>query len=314
MELARAVEKLGSFTADQWGLVTTAQAKSLGVSAMTLGRLVRADLLERVQQGCYLSTAVGAEVFTRERVTWLMLRPSVPAWERPALDPDGGVLSHATAAYVNGWGDLLANVVTLTVPRRRTSRYEDVRYLIRDLAADDVVLVDGLPTTTAERTVVDLLTEHTDGGHIGQIIYEAFRRDRLDVDRLAARIGHLARHYGVERRDGRALIDRLLDQGGHLADELAKPRLPRHTQPRPGLWMAQGSSFLKMFVGRKVPPALGLTSLPLGSQEFTKGIFAATWADATRRLPAGAGIPGQARDDVIDEPDDRDQDDEDAAT
>ncbi|MDQ3580019.1 MAG: type IV toxin-antitoxin system AbiEi family antitoxin domain-containing protein, partial [Actinomycetota bacterium] len=61
MELARAVKKLGAYTAEQWGLVTTAQAKSVGVDGVTLGRLVKVDLLERVQQGCYLSTSVSED-------------------------------------------------------------------------------------------------------------------------------------------------------------------------------------------------------------------------------------------------------------
>uniref|UniRef100_UPI003F492F33 type IV toxin-antitoxin system AbiEi family antitoxin domain-containing protein n=1 Tax=Actinokineospora sp. CA-119265 TaxID=3239890 RepID=UPI003F492F33 len=325
MELARAVKKLGAYTAEQWGLVTTAQARSTGVDNITLTRLAQADLLERVQQGCYLSTAVGEDSLIRERVAWLMLAPSVAAWSRPALDRDGGVLSHATAAYVNGWGDLQADTVTISVPRRRVSRHEDIRYLIRDLDEDDVVLAEGLPTTTAERTVADLLVERADGGHVGQIIYDAVRRGQLDVDKLAARVGHLARHYGVARRDGRALVDHLLEQGGHLATELATPQLARPgvstllsvlynspDGPMSALLREQLAGITT--VRKELEGAVGMSSV--FGQSWRKSIrdslanphqktvadvlriMRAAPADVPPDLAAAGGITGEVRDDV----------------
>ncbi|MDQ3578788.1 MAG: hypothetical protein M3443_14590, partial [Actinomycetota bacterium] len=277
------------------------------------------------------------DALTRERVAWLMLNPSVPAWERSRVDPNGGVLSHATAAYVNRWGDLPADTITLSVPRRRVSRYEDTRYLVRNLDQDDVVLVEGLPATTAERTVADLLTEHVDGGHVGQIIYDAVRRDQLDVDALAARIGHLARHYGVPRRDGRALIDHLLEQGGHLATELAKPRLARpaesagvpSTQITQGFFNSVGPQLfpetpsatspalhdMMRNLARQHPvAATALFAVTPVVDQRPWSIFRALTADGSPVAGAGVlGIAGRGRDDVAAVSGDQD-DDEDPST
>lgn len=235
MEMTRALEVLGDFTADQWGMVTSAQAKAAGVDGVTLLRMVEAGLLERVRRGCYVVVAGAQTRHVREKSVWLLLNPAVPAWKRPRLDPDGGVVSHSSAALIHDIGDLRADTVEITVPRRRTTRESDVRLRRRVLDEADVTLVDGLPITTVERTIVDHLDDHVDGGHVGQMIYHAVRAELVAVDSLAARIGDYNPRYGVKGRDGRALIDYLLAQGGRLADDLAKPRLAPSEMSRQAL-------------------------------------------------------------------------------
>ncbi len=140
-----------------------------------------------------------------------------PGWERAPLDPDGGVISHRSAAAVHDLGDLVPDMVEITVPRRRTTRDPDVRLRVDRLTEADVTYVDGLPVTTVERTIVDLLADHTDGGHVGDILAAAHRRDLVNLTTLALRVARYAPAYGIHGGPdrGTALISLLLLQVDH---------------------------------------------------------------------------------------------------
>lgn len=209
---------LGEYTAEQWGLVTAAQASDAGVDSVTLYRLKDAGFLAQVRRGVYAATAAPETQFQDERAVWLALNPSVPAWQRPKLDRDGGVLSHGSAARIHGLGDLATDVVTVTVPRRRSLRDPSVQVRRRQLIEQDVTLVDGLPTTTPLRTVQDLLDDHSDGSHLATIIRQGVQTGVLDSGALVEKVGGYARRYGISNRDGTRLVDHLL---GHIGSSLA---------------------------------------------------------------------------------------------
>jgi len=188
MEAAKAMRALAGYTADQWGLVTTAQANIAGVDNETLARLVEAGLLDHVRRGAYAATAAGDDAIREQKAAWLLLNPSVPAWRRPRVDPHGGVLSHRTAALIHRVGDLPAGTIEFTVPRRRASKHPDLSFRIAQLPDNDVTLIDGLPVTTVERTIADLIADHIDGGHATDIIEQALRRGQVEPDTLVARL------------------------------------------------------------------------------------------------------------------------------
>jgi predicted transcriptional regulator of viral defense system len=221
MRQTEALRLVGEYAADQGGLVTTAQAKLVGVDGVTLRRLVDSGLLEHVTHGVYGMPAAMAAEHVPERAAWLRLAAGRPGWERQPLDPDGGVLSHRSAAALHGLGDVVTDGVELTVPRRRASRDPQVRLRIAKLTEDEVTSVAGLPVTTAERTIADLLADHTDGGHVGDMIADALRRELVDLDALATRVARFAAAYGVHDRGadrGRKLIAQLLDQVGYRGE------------------------------------------------------------------------------------------------
>lgn len=219
---------LGEYIGEQWGMVTTRQAKSLGIDAVTLYRLKDAGFLDPVRRGVYVATSAAVHRRQAEQAAWLALRPGIWAWDRNPLDPDDGVLSHDTAARLHGFGELVDSEIAFTVPRRRTSRDTDLWFKIDDsLTDEDVTLVDGLPVTTMLRTVYDLLDQHIDGSHIATIIREAVEAGQLRLDTLADRIAPYARRYRVRPLTGTALLEHLLEQIGLTIDDLA-------TRPRPG--------------------------------------------------------------------------------
>jgi predicted transcriptional regulator of viral defense system len=213
-----ALRLVGDYAADQGGLVTSAQAKIVGVDGVTLRRLVDSGLLERVIHGVYGMPVMMAAEHLLERAAWLRLAASRPGWEREPLDFDGGVLSHRSAAALHRLGDLAPDIVEITVPRRRTSRDPNVRLRTAQLTDDEVTSMDGLPVTTVERTIADLLAVHTDGGHVGDVIADARRRDLVDLPALSKRVTRFAAAYGIRGSGpdrGMKLIRQLLDQVGY---------------------------------------------------------------------------------------------------
>lgn len=211
MKVTQALRIVGDYAADQWGMVTTAQAVAAGVDRTTLVRLVDAGLLESPARGVYVVPAA-SPTHVDERAAWLRLEPSRAAWKRQPLNADGGVLSHRSAAKIHGLGDLITDGVDITVPRRRTTRDPHVRLRRGTLTDDEVTVIDGLPVTTVKRTVLDLLADHVDGGHVGDVIADALRRNDVDLDTLAAQAGTHAAKYGIRGRDGGALLTSLLSQ------------------------------------------------------------------------------------------------------
>ncbi len=227
MEMRQALELIGGFTADQWGMVTSQQAKGVGVDDSTLHRMEKVGYLNRVRRGVYASTTAVVTAARDEQAAWLALNPAVAGWDRPVPDPDGGVLSHQSAARLHGLGELVNNRITFTTPRRRTSRDRDLWFKLTELNADDVVLVGGLPVTTALRTICDLLDQHIDGSHIATIIREAVLGNLVRLDVLTDHIGSYALRYGVRRPgDGEALLEHLLAEIGLTIAQLAHRPVP----------------------------------------------------------------------------------------
>ncbi|MFF5247536.1 type IV toxin-antitoxin system AbiEi family antitoxin domain-containing protein [Streptosporangium sp. NPDC000095] len=215
MRRDRALRTVGELTADQWGLVTAAQAKTAGLSAVDLLRLVDAGFLESVGHGVYLITSAVQPEHLDIKVAWLRLEPRQPAWRRHSIETYGGVISHGSACELHQLGDLPTSMVEISAPRRRTTREQGVRIHRADFEPADVVLVDGLPVTTAERTVVDLLTAHVDGAHIGGVIADADRRGLTNRDSLARRVDRFTASYGLPRSaSGRQLLEYLVEQSG----------------------------------------------------------------------------------------------------
>lgn len=225
MKTPEALAALGEYAADQWGMVTTAQAARAGVDTTMLHRLTDKGHLHPVRRAVYALATAAISSHRDVQAAWLAFNPSVPAWERPKLDPAGTVVSHRTAARVHGFGDMFVDSIELTVPRRRESRDPQLRLRQlrhRALTEDDVTLVDGLPVTTAVRTVEDLLDDHVDGSHVAEVVKDAYRAGQLDLAVLNQRVGPYARRYGVKSLDGADLVDYLLEQGGTSRDALAR--------------------------------------------------------------------------------------------
>jgi hypothetical protein len=229
MKSAAAV--VSGVAAAQWGLLTTAQAEAAGVNRSSLARLCEAGHLERLGQGVYL--LAGAEdALTPLRAAWLSLAPTAGAEERLAELPGLAVVSHASAAALHRVGDLPHDVAEFIVPTSRRTVRDGIRLHHARLTAADVTVVDGLPATTIERTIADLLRSrrHGDPEHVARIVGDALIGARLDVDRLAGLLQPLASRY--QQPNGDAFVAWLVELSGNgptaLAEKLSRTAAGRH--------------------------------------------------------------------------------------
>lgn len=219
---AHSMAVVSQIAAGQWGLLTTAQAGREGVTRLQLARLTDAGVLDRVDRGVYATTSSPTH-HRPVRAAWLALDPTRTAEERLTDPIAAGVVSHTSAAALYRLGDLLDDQPELTFPHRKQSR-RGVRLHRAALGERDVTLVDGLPTTTEERTIADLLRDGHDPEHIAHIVGQGVRRGVIDLADLAEHLDPISSRQG--QPDGHALVAHLLDLVGlseaALARELAQ--------------------------------------------------------------------------------------------
>lgn len=74
-----------------------------------------------------------------------------------AIHKLGAVASHESAAQLHGMRGVKQGQVGVTVPVRRTNRFQEARvHQSTDLTADRLTVVEGLPAKNPARTVIDL--------------------------------------------------------------------------------------------------------------------------------------------------------------
>ena len=195
---------IGGLTAGQWGLVTAAQAARLGVSRLQLSRLAGAGLLERLGKGVYRSTGAPTDRFEGVRAAWLSVDPRLTAEERLRPEVPDAVVSGAAAAWLHGVGDLVPEPYEFTVGSRRQTQRSELRFRLRRLPAESVTIREGLPATTIEQTVADLVEARTDPSLVAGVLADA---QAVDRGRLSGLLGPLAARNGFT--SGEALLSRL---------------------------------------------------------------------------------------------------------
>jgi predicted transcriptional regulator of viral defense system len=200
-----------SIAEEQRGLVTRQQFQATGAAWSTLARQVRSGSLERVAHGVYRVRGAGEAEHLELRAAWLQLSPATPAWERT---PEQGVVSHRSAAALNGLGHLPADVYEFTLPARRQTRREDVRLHRGDVSDGSWITLHGLPVTRPHRIAADLLAEREDPGAVGELIADALRPGYEYSGTVAAAIAPYAASHGLRRGDGIGLLRWLLDLTG----------------------------------------------------------------------------------------------------
>jgi predicted transcriptional regulator of viral defense system len=201
---------LARIAASQQGAFTRAQALRCGFSETTIDRRVRSGLYERLEPTVYAASASQSS-HGREVMASVLSTGGLAA------------AAHATAAYL--WG-------MLSRPPKRvdvvTTRWDRVRrsamvHESLDLQEGDVTAIDGIPVTTAARTVVDL------GAMLPRMVPSALdaglRMDLLTLDEVARFIARVAKRG----RRGVGVIRPLIGRrrAGSSADPTSPTPSPR---------------------------------------------------------------------------------------
>lgn len=222
MKSREALRVLSDVTESQWGMVTSAQAGTRGISHMTLTRLAQSEDLIRISQGVYRDAGAPSPEHEQLRADWLATDPTRLAHERLRDPIASAVVSGESASNLLGIGDLRASRSEFTTPTRKQTQRPDVRYRTRELEAHDITVREGLPVTTRERTIADLVEDRHDLSLVADAVRDAIEQSTLDTNRLTELLDPLAERNGYRKHDGAALQAELFRISGVTLDNIAK--------------------------------------------------------------------------------------------
>lgn len=209
MRNSEATEIVSDLAAQQWGLLTAAQARNAGVATFMLSRLVDRGIIVRIRHGVYASSSTPWGPTLEVRAQWLALEPTVMAADRRKEDENAVVVSHESAAELHGIGDMPSNTITFTTTHRRQTKQPGVRFYTATLTADEINYQEGLPVTTVARTVLDLARAGHEPGHLSDMITDAIANRLTTKDEVATALGGVAEIFGATGNTTSALRSRL---------------------------------------------------------------------------------------------------------
>jgi hypothetical protein len=239
MATASVAQRIADIASCQWGMITTAQARVHGVARANLAHRVRSGELERTGlYGVYRLATASSSPLDDLRATWLYTNPEALAPERLATPRQDAVVASAAAAMVHGIGDVYPAPYRMIVPGRRQSASSAIAYSWRALDSQDIQVVGGLPVTTRERTLVDLLVDEGDVSIAADSLRHALRGgDNLDETRLAELLTPFAERLGRAPGDGAGALAYLVATADMDPVSVASRALDRvlgSTTPLPG--------------------------------------------------------------------------------
>jgi very-short-patch-repair endonuclease len=159
----------------QHGVVAWRQLRELGLAKAAIRHRAQTGRLHRLQPGVY---AVGRRIVTRQGWWMAAVLSSGP----------GAVLSHHSAAALWGMRGYSERAVEVTTRQKSTSSKRTRRHHCH-LPADEVTIEEGIPVTTAPRTILDLAATESADVVEGLLREAEFRRlwDRLSLLDLVER-------------------------------------------------------------------------------------------------------------------------------
>lgn len=218
---------------------------------MNLTRLAEAGDLIRLTHGVYRDAGAPGDEHEELRAAWLAIEPAQLAYERLEEGPADVVVSGESAARLHALGDLRAMRSEFTTPARKQTQRSDVHYKTRRLSAVDVTVREGLPVTTIERTIADLVEDRNDLTVVANVLGDAVRRSRLDAGRLVELLRPLADRNGYGKDNGEGFLADLQRLAG-----LDRESLAARLADDPALGALVTVKYLEGLPGRDMAPLL----------------------------------------------------------
>jgi predicted transcriptional regulator of viral defense system len=210
---------------DQYGYVTSANARDLGVPVVELGKLAARGRLERVSQGLYRFPRwpVSANDSLMEAVLW-------------TRDPSAA-LSHDTALDVYELSDINPDKIQVTIPVRvkKLRRIDASPALVvhyQDLADDQIGWWEGIPAVTVGTAIDQCIASGVRPDLVSQAIAAARAEGRIDEATAGRQRLELAGAEQAEDNSDRTLAAERL--GGSSPDEPGDAVRARLSQKRAG--------------------------------------------------------------------------------
>jgi predicted transcriptional regulator of viral defense system len=153
------MDELYALAEERDGLLASKDARALGIQDSVLVRLAQRGRLERMSRGVYRIAHFPADRLAQYREAVL--------WAQASQGPKRIALSHETALLLYGISDVNPARVSLTVPMSARLRRGHPKWVVihrADLTPQEIIQHEGMPVTSVERSVIDVLsaTHRTD--------------------------------------------------------------------------------------------------------------------------------------------------------
>jgi hypothetical protein len=169
----------------QHGVISRKQLEGLGMASTTITRRINAKRLHPLWPGVY---AVGHSDVSRagRRMAAVLVCGKTAC------------LSHRTAGHQWNVRDAPAGKIDVTLAARSKPKHDGIRAHLSRLPEDEIAEVDGIPTTSLARTVVDLSS--TDLSDFGmRVVLAKAEREKLDWHELHKLVARYPQRPGVPR-------------------------------------------------------------------------------------------------------------------
>lgn len=171
------------------GLFTSKQARAKGIKDSVLVRLTQRGRLVRTARGVYRIAHYPTDRFAQYREAVL--------WAQASNGPEQIALSHETALLIFGLSDVNPPKVHLTVPKHARLRREKANWVVihrADLPPKEMMEHEGMPVTSPERTIIDVLEATHRADLARQATADARREGYLNSDQAARLRQQINRH------------------------------------------------------------------------------------------------------------------------
>jgi Protein of unknown function (DUF559) len=164
----------------QWNRASLAQIEALGFSRVDVKYRVETGRLRAVHQGVF----AGRPFLDDQRGRWMAATLTAPET----------YLSHASSAALHGFWDRRRQIETATRPGNGGPRRIDGLFVYRSATLNgNTVRVDGIPTTTPERAIIEMAPYVDDPG-LARAVREAMRMKKITSEGLLRAVdAHFAR-------------------------------------------------------------------------------------------------------------------------
>ena len=169
----------------QWNRASLTQIEALGYTRLDMSRWVAAGRLRAVHEGVF----AGRPFLDDERGQWMAATLTAP----------GTCLSHASSAALHGFWDRRRQIETVTRPGNGGPRRIDGLFVYRSVTLNgNTMTVDGIPTTTPERAIIEMAPYVDDPG-LARAVREAVRMEKTTSEGLLRAVDGHFRRRGTRR-------------------------------------------------------------------------------------------------------------------
>ena len=212
------ITNLAELASTQWGMFTSAQAQAEGVSRVQLSRMVKDGRIETLTRGTYHFVAVPDSQNAGIKAAWLSLNPSKNAFERLKGNEYDFIAAGRTAAVLLGDTDLHEQPYCFVCsPGTRTAR-KDVKLLPWNTSQRTIEPIDGIPTSSPEQTVADLIHLREDPSLVGNFVSGMAARGHIFNEALLSNLlDSLAARNGYRKGNGAAFAKDIISQNAAAA-------------------------------------------------------------------------------------------------